>query len=279
MGNETRTLWISLAVGVFAAFLLYGYSQEKMAEVNKKFGATKKVVVALQDIAEMQTIDDTMVDVKEFPQEFIGPNAVTEPERAVGQVAAAPIKKGEQLLQTKLLTPGPDTGLSLQVTPNKRAVTLPVDEMRGVAKLVRPGDRIDIFAIVDSGRGMAAKREVTVLMQDVVVLATGVSVINNIPRTFELDASGKNVLQQTLVGDTKFSTITVEATPKEAQDLIYLLASGPSNLWLTLRNPNDRTVIRQPSSTNDSITGKPSVNFDQTAAPGAGQNPAGGLGR
>lgn len=264
--NDTRNLWLSIAAGVFATFLLYSYSQEKKAEYDKRFGSTKRVVVAKEDIAEMQTIYDTMVETKDMPADFIQPDAVSIPDEIIGNVAAVPIRKGQMVVKNNLLTPGPDTGIALQVAPSKRAISIPVDEIRGVAKLIRPGDRIDIYAAVDSGKGINQRREVFALMNDVPVLATGVSVVNNIPRMFELDSTGKNLSQIALTGDTKYSTITVEATPKEAQDLIYILSTSPGNLFFALRNPSDRTIpARAPSSTAESVLGRPTVALD--AAP------------
>ncbi len=263
MNNESRTLWISLGAGLFAAFLLYSYSQEKKAEYDKAYGAMKNVVVAKVNIAEMATIDDTMLEVRERPTDFVEPGALQDPEQAVGQIAGKAIKKGEQLLDSKLLLPGPETGISLQVAPSKRAVTLPVDEIRGVAKLIRPGDRVDIYAAIDTGKGMTQKREVSMIMQDVVILATGVNVVNNIPRSVEADSSGKNQVVTPLSSDTKYNSLTIEATPKEAQDLIYIISTAPANIFFTLRNPNDRAVPpRLPSSTSDSVTGRPSASLD-----------------
>ncbi|MBO9667305.1 MAG: Flp pilus assembly protein CpaB [Bdellovibrio sp.] len=262
--NDTRNLWLSIAAGIFATFLLYSYSQEKKAEYDKRFGSTKRVVVAKDDIAEMQTVYDTMVETKEMPADFIQPDAVTVPDEIIGNVAAVPIRKGQIIVKNNLLTPGPDTGISLQVAPSKRAVSIPVDEVRGVAKLIRPGDRVDIYAAVDSGKGVNQRREVFTLMSDVPVLATGVSVVNNIPRMFELDSSGKNLNQIALTGDTKYTTITVEANTKEAQDLFYILSTAPGNLFFALRNPSDRAIPpRAPASTADTVLGKPVVALDQ----------------
>jgi pilus assembly protein CpaB len=262
MNNESRSLWISLGAGLFASFLLYSYSQEKKAEYDKKFGATKTVVIAKTNIPEMSTIEDTMLEVVDRPADFIEPGALQDPEQAVGQVAGKAIKKGEQILDSKLLLPGPEAGIALQVAPSKRAVTLPIDEIRGVAKLIRPGDRVDIYAALDSGRGLTQKREVALLMQDVVVLATGINVVNTIPRTVEQDSSGRNLILTPLSSDTKYNSLTIEATPKEAQDLIYIISTSPSNIFFTLRNPNDRTVPpRLPSSTSDSIMGRPSIDM------------------
>lgn len=275
--NDTRNLWLSIGAGVFATFLLYSYSQEKKAEYDKRFGSTKRVVIAKDDIAEMQTVYDTMVETREMPADFIQPEAITVPDEIIGNVAAVPIRKGQMILKNNLLTPGPDTGIALQVAPSKRAIAIPVDEVRAVAKMIRPGDRVDIYAAVDNGKGVNQKREVFTMMSDVVVLATGVSVVNNIPRMFELDSSGKNLSQIALTGDTKYTTITVEATPKEAQDLFYILSTAPGNLFFALRNPSDRTVPpRMPSSTSDSVVGRPVVSLEgapAVAAPPMMQQP------
>jgi len=263
--NESRTLWISLGSGIFAAFLLYSYSQEKKAEYDKQYGSTKGVVVSRVDINEMQNIDDSMLEVVQRPTDFVEPGAATDIDAAVGQIAAVPIKKGEQLLLNKLLHPGPDTGIALQVAPGKRAVAIPVDEARAVAKLIRPGDRVDIYAAIDVGKGAAQRREVTLFMGDVVVLATGISVVNTLPRLYEIDPSGKQVTQINLTGDTKYQSITIEATPKESQDLVYLMSSAPGSIYFGLRNPNEKTKdLRMPSSNVDTFSSRLSATSESS---------------
>lgn len=258
--NDTKTLWISVAAGIFAAFLLYSYSQEKKAEYDKSYGTMTNVVVAKKEILELQTIDDEMLEITQKPANYVEPGAITDPESIIGHVAANPIKRGEQILANKLLQPGPDTGISLQVSPSKRALALPIDEVRGIAKLIRPGDRIDIVAAIDAGKGVNAKREVVTMLTDVPVLATGVNVVNQIPRMFEVDSNSKQITQIALSGDTKYGTITVEVSPKEAQDLVYLLSTSPGNIFFTLRNPNDKAPLqRMPSSNSDSLLGRPIV--------------------
>lgn len=277
MGNDSRTLWISLGAGLLSALLLYSYSQEKKAEYDRAFGTKSPVVRARVDIAEMQTIDNSMLELTERPSDYVEPGAVREIETAIGQVAAVPIKKGETLVGNKLLQPGPDTGISLQVAPRKRALALPIDEVRGVARLIRPGDRLDVYAAVDVGRGLNTRREVAMILSDVVVLATGVSVINNIPRMFELDPSGRNVQQVALSGDTRYTSITLEVSPKEAQDLIFLQTSGGGNIYFALRNPNDREIpTRFPSSTVDSILGRPPESVVGAGSLAPTGNPFGG---
>jgi pilus assembly protein CpaB len=266
--NETRTLWISVGSALFAVFLLYSYTQEKSAELTKKFGAKQRVVIASEDINEMQTIDETMLQVVERPVNFIEPGALNDPEQAIGQVALAPIKKDEQVLQSKVIKPGPLTGLALQVSPTKRAIAIPVNEVNSVSKLLKPGDRIDIVAAVDVGKGTQQHREVKTLMQDVTVLATGLRIVNQLPLALEKVGNAENL--RSLTDDTGFNTITVEASPEESQDLIYLLSSSPGSLFLTLRHPTDHKKNRLPESSLDTLLGRVSqdmLNRQLAAAP------------
>lgn len=260
MNNETRTLWISVGAGLFGMFLVYSFLQEQKAEIIKPYGGMMNVVVATEDIKEFVNVMDTMVEVQQKPQSFVEPGAVNNPEEIIGHIAAAPIKKGEQILFTKLLQPGPETGISLQIQPTKRAITIPVSEYSGVARLIRPGDRVDIIASVDIGKGVNMKREVATIMFDVPILATGINVVNNVPRHFEMDPNGQKIQQINLSGDTKYASITVEVTPKEAQDLTYLMTTGGGNLYFTLKNPNDRAGLqRLPASSAESILGRQMV--------------------
>ncbi len=255
MNSNSRSFWISLACAMFAMFLIYSYSEEQKAKYDKRYGTTKTVLVASKDILEMSTIDETMVNQEEKPVDFIQPGAVENPDDAVGLVAATPIKKGEQLLMTKLLTPGANTGLSMQVAPDKRAVTIPVDDVRGVGKLIRPGDRIDIITSINYGDGKADRREVKTLLQDILVLATGLNVTNNIPRTLQIDTYNGKPAYKNLNGDTGYSTVTVEVNPTEAQNLIYILSVAPGAMFLSLRNGNDKVIPRLPTSTLDTVLG------------------------
>ncbi len=256
MNQDGKNLFVAIIAGIFAAFLMYSYSQEKRAEFEKSYGPKKMVVVTKKEVLELQTLDDDLLELAEIPENFVQPGAATDIEPIVGQIASAPMKKGEQVLINKLLQPGPETGISIQVSPTKRALTIPIDETRGVAKLIRPGDRVDIITAVDSGRGTSARRDVVTLFSDVPVLATGINVVNSIPRTFEYDASSKSVTQIALTGDTKYNSVTIELTPKEAQDMVYVLATSPGNIFFTLRNPNDKSQLpRLPSSTGDAISG------------------------
>jgi pilus assembly protein CpaB len=257
--NETRTLWISVMVALFAMFMLYSWSESHKDQLAAKYGTVQRVVVAAKDIEEMADIDESMLEIKELPKDFVQPDAILEADTAIGQVAAAPIKKGEQVLQTKLLLPGPDTGLSSEISPGKRAITMPIDDMRGVSRLLRPGDRVDIVAAVDYGKAAEQRREIRTILQDVVVLATGVNVVNKIPRRLELDANGKSIMRVNLSATVNFTSITVEVKPQEAQQLVYILSTSPGSLFTVLRHPTDRNEEALRTTVVEDLLGKPAL--------------------
>jgi pilus assembly protein CpaB len=249
--NESRTLWISVGAAIVAVMILYAYTQERTNELTSKFGTNKPIVVALEDINEMETIDFTKLTTKDVPVDFVQPGAVSDVDMVTGRVALAPIKKGEQILPNKIMDPSPVTGLALQVAPGKRAITIPIDETRGVAKLLKPGDRIDLLAALDVGKGPTQKREVKTIMQNVIILATGLKIANELPRL--LETVGKEDFIKNIRSDTNFTTITIEVRPDEAQNLVYILATSPGSLFMTLRHPTDQEGVTLSTSSVESV--------------------------
>lgn len=245
--NETRTLWISIASAVFAVVLLYGWAQDNRANMARKFGQTKTVVIAREDIREYEILDESKMEVVEKPADFIEPSAVQNPTEVVGQIALAPMKKGEQILNTKLVFPDKSTGLSMQVSPGKRAATIPVNEVQSAAKLIKPGDRVDMIAGVDDGKGVDKEHKVRTILQNIPVLATGQSIVDNLPIKIVQGDSEDYEIRNMRV-ENNYTTITVEVSPTEAQKLYYLVSIS-SPIFFTLRNPNDRVTNLLP--TND----------------------------
>ena len=236
--NETLTLWLSIGASLFAVILIYSYTQQKSAEISKTFGAQTSVVVAKQLVREMETVQEDMLELKQVPENFIQPGVASHMEEVIGLVALAPLNKGEQILKNKVIKPGPETGLSLQVAPGKRAVTLPANnDLQSLAKLLKPGDRIDIFVSINVGSGVKQEKHIKALLQDVIILATGKNIVNEIPRIYDGGDSIENLRRS-----TKFNTITVEVDPFQSRNLIYVLATDPSSFFYTLRHPSDKGI-------------------------------------
>lgn len=256
MNQESKNLWMAVIFAVIAAGLLYSHIQEKNKEVTKKYGAKTTIVVAKKNIPEMAPINETHIEIREMPVEFIAPGSVQDPNEIIGMVALVSFKQGEQLLKNKITKPSPLTGLSLQVSPGKRAITIPVDETRGVAKLLKPGDRIDIMAAVSVGSGQDRKKEVKIIMQNVPILAAGVQIANELPVLYEKNKKGDQVIITNLTRNTQFNSITIESTPIGAQKLFFIMNQNPKDIMIVLRHPTDTGPAPAVSITTESITGR-----------------------
>ena len=237
--NETLTLWLALGAALFAVFLVYGYTQDKTTEITKTLGAQQQVVVAKKSIRELETLQEDLLELQPMPAKYLQPGYASSVEEVLGLVALAPIRKGEQILKNKVIKPGIETGLSLQVTPGKRAITLPNSKGQGVTNLLKPGDRIDILTALDVNRGGASSQKfIKVLLQDVVILATGEDIVHEVPLVYE-DVGNGDLRVNNLRRKSNFDTITVEVSPTDAQNLVYVLATNKESMFFTLRHPSD----------------------------------------
>jgi pilus assembly protein CpaB len=276
-------------MGILAVFFVQSYVSSIEDGARKKFGAEVLVITAKRDIKEMDTIEETMLELKPIPKTFLEPAAMAytknENQDAVmarikelaGSVAIVPIKEGEQITMNKLTEPSIRTGLSPQITPGRRAVTLPVSEISGVAKLVKPGDRVDITAIIEvqanaRNNPLATKIAKTVL-QDVVVLAVGKHVTNNAPRLLEPDPNSPKLPPKirNLATNDQFTSVSVEVEPAQAQ-MLTLLTTGGGQVVLTLRNNDDTERVNMSGVTMGDLLG----NDAARVLPPVARSPSGG---
>jgi len=239
--KETLSLWISIGAGLFSVFLIFSYTQEKTQEISKVFGKQVSVVVAKSFINEMQTLQQNMLETIEIPEKFVQPGFAKEIQDVVGLVALAPIEEGEQVLANKIILPGPETGLSLQVTPGKRAFSIPVNRTRAVSLLLKPGDRVDVLAKVSLKKGNSQVKYIKTLLQDIVILATGSDIVRELPRIHE--TVGGQLMVKNLRMENEFDTLTIEASPQDTQKMIYILSSDPNDIFFTLRHPSDNQLL------------------------------------
>ena len=66
------------------------------------------------------------------------------------------------------------------------------------------------------------------------ILATGLSIVNELPRIHEEVDGDDYIYTKNLRTENKFSSITIEVSPSEAQSLVYILSTNPSSLFLSL---------------------------------------------
>ena len=132
------------------------------------------------------------------------------------RVVLSPMKRGEAVLRSKITGPGQRASLASLLDEGRRAVTVQVDDVRGVAGFVLPGDFVDIVIIADDG---STKRQSysDILLEHIKVLAID-----------QVASEGEG--QPTVA-----KAVTVEVTKEQAQKI--LLATNIGKLSLILSRP------------------------------------------
>ena len=123
---------------------------------------------------------------------------------------------GEPVLAEKVSGFGGRDTLGETLAPGKRAFSVRVNDVSGVAGFLLPGDRVDILLTRQLDDGGNRNLATDVILQNVVVLA--------------IDQLKDEQREQPQVA----RTATVEVTPEEAQKLALAMQVG--NLSLALRN-------------------------------------------
>lgn len=189
-----------------------------------------QVLVATRALPVGTILDPTALKFQPWPKELIE-NAYfqkdgTDLQSLVGTVVRNPITAGQPVTQGMLVKPGDRGFLAAALGPGMRAVTVPVSATTSVAGFVFPGDRIDLVltsTVTGGGDGPPLKASETI-MRNLRVLATD-------QRTdHQVGEDGKTVVQA-------YSTVTVEATPKIAEQIAVAQTLG--SLSLSLRSIAD----------------------------------------
>ena len=160
-----------LAIFTTIAVIQYLQSLRRQATVVAPM-RMESVVVAKVDIAERKIVSADLLEVRQIPFTAVHPRAARRIEDVANRVALAQISADEQVLLTKLAPAGVNVGLSYVLPKDKRALTIAVNEVIGVAGFVFPGDRVDIVGTVTVKDINISK----IVLQDVPVLAVAQNV-------------------------------------------------------------------------------------------------------
>lgn len=167
-----RRRWVVPVVSAVLALLttgvVVGYLQSLRQQVTVVAPVeTAAVVFARTNVGERKLVAPDAVELRQVPVTAIHPQAARRVEDVVNRVAIAPIFADEQVLTSKLAPPGVNVGLSYVLPKDKRAMTIAVNEVVGVAGFVFPGDHVDVVSTVSQDDLNLTK----IVLQDVEVLA------------------------------------------------------------------------------------------------------------
>ncbi|MCW5730082.1 MAG: Flp pilus assembly protein CpaB, partial [Alphaproteobacteria bacterium] len=221
---KMRAIWILALALIMAAFSVYmakGWL-DRQARGTAQAPApipTVNVVVAKVPLPFGATIRKEQLRLVQWPKaaapegtfgtfaEILGESGAED------RVALRPIEANEPLMKSKVSGFGGRASLSALVSPDMRAATIRINDVRGVAGFILPGDRVDVLLT----REISERNPITdILLQNLKVLA--------------IDQDANEAKDRPSIA----KAATLEVTPEQAQKLV--LAQQVGVLSLALRH-------------------------------------------
>lgn len=212
-------LVLSVIIGLGATILAAGWI------ARQGQAASTKIVVAATDIQLGSRLNSQMLNTVDWPSASMPPGSLSDAKALEDRVVKTSVLRGEPILDAKLAPVGTKGGLSAVIPEGKRAMTVRVNDVIGVAGFALPGNYVDIVVNTqletDGARG--DKQISKIVLEHILVLA---------------------VAQEANRDETKpkvVNAVTLEVTPEQAEKLD--LARSVGTLSLVLRNQVDKIGV------------------------------------
>lgn len=236
-------LVLALITGLAAAMYAAGWVTRQGSIV------ANKVVVAAADIQPGSKLTPQMLSTVDWPAGSVPAGAFNDPQGLGERVAKVSVLRGEAILEGKLAPVGTKGGLSAVIAEGKRAMTVRVNDVVGVAGFALPGNYVDVVvnAQQERAKGEEARQISKTVLENVLVLA---------------------VAQEAGRDDTKpkvVSAVTLELSPEDSEKLD--LARSVGTLSLVLRNQLDKAQVASTGITKNQLFGDKAIVPVSAAAP------------
>nr|WP_314628455.1 Flp pilus assembly protein CpaB [uncultured Noviherbaspirillum sp.] len=236
---HTGRLFLSLGAALVAALAAVLLAAQWNAQTRLD---TRKIAVAAVDIQPGTRLRADLLQLVDWPAGSTPHGASGIVAALEGRVTRSALLRGEPVQESRLAEPGATGGLSAMVAQGKRAMTVRVNDVVGVAGFALPGNFVDILVSTQEERrlSMSGEREQSIsklVLQRILVLA---------------------VAQEAGQGDTRpkvVNAVTLEVTPAQAEQLD--LARSVGQLSLVLRNQVDQAPTRTSGATKRSLLQAP----------------------
>lgn len=216
---------LSMLMGVGAAWVANNWVQGRGVSTADADTATATVLAAAMTIPYGTKLEPRHLRTMKMPDSAVPNGAVRDTAEIEGWIATSEILEGELLMKGRFVEHLAGSTLAAMVAPNKRAVSVRVNDVAGVAGFLLPGNYVDVLG-TRLERG--SRRAVTsTIIQNVKVLA--------VDQTARTDDDNEPVVVR---------AVTLELDPKQAEELVKWEEEG--SLQLALRNPLDSQLVQEP---------------------------------
>lgn len=234
MQSNKRALW-SLLIGLMLAVVAVVGVNSMLGEKPEPQAPFKVVslVVAAHDLSFGTELNKAVLGVKDWPENSVPQGSFATIEDVLGdgtepRVVLKPIVTGEPVLMSKITGFGAKATMSTVLPEGKRAFSVRVNDISGVAGFLRPGDRVDVLLTrqIEEKNTDKLDKVTDVILQNIVV--------RGIDQIADEDRNKPQVVK----------AVTLEVSPEDAQKLA--LAEQVGQLSLALRNvaTNDTAKTR-----------------------------------
>lgn len=169
-------LVVAVALAAVTAFVTFNYVN---SADERALGDAELVEVFLvkQDIPKgfpgERALDEGYIAKDRIPRKFYPAKAVVDVQTLRGKVAIAPLSAGVPVVDDNFVEPRiAQESFAQRIDKDKQAVTLSVSAVQGVARLIVPGDKVNMLITSDSG-DPAAGLQTQFVLQGIEVLAVG----------------------------------------------------------------------------------------------------------
>lgn len=207
------------------------------------------VVIAARNISPQAEILASDLELVSVPRRYLQPAAVQQLDQAVGRIAATAIPQGTQVTLATTLSPSAKNGIAGTLTEGKRAVSIAVDEVNGVAGLVRPGNFVDCLLTVDFGDDAGSRFTTLTLLEQVPVIAVNRNIF---PPVVQPSGAKEKTTMSLPSDDIGRQLVTVAVSPSDAATLMLAQESG--RVHLVLRPQDDGASATVAPVTLDKLT-------------------------
>ncbi|MBS1187244.1 MAG: Flp pilus assembly CpaB [Burkholderiaceae bacterium] len=235
--KSTRALimiGVSIVVAIIAVVLASRWISQQ-SSIN-----TSKLVVAATDINPGTRLTPEIIKLSDWPSGSVLKDSFSDLKLLENRVARISLQKGEPLTEPKLAPVGSTGGLSAIVAEGKRAMTVRVNDVIGVAGFALPGNYVDILVSTkDDSRaqpnagGVVDPSVSKLVLEKILVLA--------VEQEARQDQTKPKVV----------NAVTLEVTPEQAEKLD--LARSIGQLSLVLRNQVDNKPAMTDGATKKTL--------------------------
>ena len=222
-------LIIALIAGIGAAIMASRWLEQRSAEVNK-------IAVAAVDINLGQKLTPEMIKMVDWPASSIPADVFNDTAQLTDRVLKTSLQRGEPVMESKLAPIGTQGGLSAVIAEGKRAITVRVNDVIGVAGFALPGNYVDIIVNTQKEGDKKDEKE-----QDISKIVLERILVLAIAQELGQDQTKPKVV----------NAVTLEVSPEQAEAID--LARSVGTLSLVLRNQVDQHLIATTGITKESL--------------------------